>query len=1263
MNMRNVVRPGWVSLLAVAVVSLGWIALDATPAGAWQVDSGEAQWIWSREQAEGQIPAGTCYFRKRISMAKIERASIEITADNRYELYVNGRLVGKGGEWQQLDSYDVLRYMVSGQNVIAVRVDNVQPGSAGLVARVTMRRKGNTDVSFSTDSSWRTSHDEAPNWQQLAFRDSQWSAARSIGELGQAQPWGDQVKSQNGSAGRFKVVKNFAVERVSHPDDTGSLVAMTFNEQGHIIASREGGPLLLVRDADGDGAFETVSTYCDQMKGCQGILALNGMVFAVGEGPEGVAFYRIEDEDRDGTGEKLTALFKFRGGMGEHGPHAPLLGPDGLVYLMIGNHSGVELEEGYDPLSPHHHYYEGDLVQPRYEDAGGHAHGVGVPGGIVVRTDIDGSFVELFCGGFRNAYDMDFNRQGDLFTFDSDMEWDEGLPWYRPTRVNHAIPGAEFGWRSGWAKWPDYYVDSLPATVNIGRGSPTGVVFYQHYMFPARYHNAFFVCDWSMGRILSVKMQPAGGTYEARSEVFLAGRPLNVTDIDVGPDGWLYFTTGGRGTEGGVYRVKYQGKVPPRAPEQGVMQAIHQPQPSSAWGRDRIAVTRRDMGDEWSRQLAMVADNPQMAVEDRARALDLMQLVGPFPANAFLVKLSHEPAPELRAKTAYLMGLHFDSETNARLVELLDDPDATVRRKACESLVAAGHQAPVDKLLALVADPNRFVAWAARRALQKIPTDQWKDLVLSSSNPRLFVEGSAALLPVDHERETAQQVLDGSSRIMRGFVNDQDFLGLLRVIQLAYNLGGLTGEDTPEFRTQLADEYPSLEPRMNRELVRLLTYLEEPSVLPRMLDELKRQDNPIEEKLHLAGHLRFLNEGWNLDQKLELLAFYEHARELPGGHSFKRYMDNFNRDFVASMPDDERMEILVQGAKMPTSALFVLSNLPEHTSTAVLQQLIELDRQLLGEKSEASRMLQTGIIAVLGASGDPLAMGYLRELFEGQPARRQDVAMGLAQQPDGENWHLLIRALPIIEGGAAEEVLVQLARVDEVPDKPEPMRQVILTGLKLGERGGKHANALLQKWTGEKPAENEASWDVALAAWQQWFKEHYPNEPEPALPSIPQGSRWTYKELLDFLTSPEGSQGSAERGRIAFTKAQCIKCHRYGSEGEGIGPDLTTISQRFQKKEILESVVYPSHVISDQYASKIVITADGRTFMGIVGDSGTDSIVVLEPTGEKRIVKKDEVEEMQPSSQSAMPEGLFNELELEEIADLFQYLSQPPLTR
>src|SRR5262249_46513357 len=158
--------------------------------------------------------------------------------------------------------------------------------------------------------------------------------------------------------------------------------------------------------------------------------------------------YRLSDKDRNASLESIKTLVKFKGPLGEHGPHGLVLGPDGMLYVMLGNHTAPDMEVSEN--SPHRHFYEGDLL-PRYEDPAGHAVGVKTPGGVVIRTDTDGTFCDRICGGIRNAYDLCFNREGELFTHDSDMEADEGTTWYRPTRVTHLVPGGEYGWRSGWA--------------------------------------------------------------------------------------------------------------------------------------------------------------------------------------------------------------------------------------------------------------------------------------------------------------------------------------------------------------------------------------------------------------------------------------------------------------------------------------------------------------------------------------------------------------------------------------------------------------------------------------------------------------------------------------------------------------------------------------------------------------------------------------------------------------------------------------------
>ncbi|MCA9258539.1 MAG: c-type cytochrome, partial [Planctomycetales bacterium] len=151
---------------------------------------------------------------------------------------------------------------------------------------------------------------------------------------------------------------------------------------------------------------------------------------------------------------------------------------------------------------------------------------------------------------------------GELFTFDADMEWDIGTPWYRPTRVCHVVGGADYGWRSGNGKWPEYYVDSLPPVVNVGPGSPTGVTMGRGTRFPAEYRDAMFIADWSYGRVFVANLKPKGASYEADLQQFATASPLGVTDLVVRPqDGALYLSVGGRQTQSAVYRIVYDGPM------------------------------------------------------------------------------------------------------------------------------------------------------------------------------------------------------------------------------------------------------------------------------------------------------------------------------------------------------------------------------------------------------------------------------------------------------------------------------------------------------------------------------------------------------------------------------------------------------------------------------------------------------------------------------------------------------------------------------
>ena len=291
--------------------------------------------------------------------------------------------------------------------------------------------------------------------------------------------------------------------------------------------------------------------------GAHGLLyAFDSLYVMVDELPGKQGLWRLRDTDGDDRFDEAKFLRPMNGS-GEHGPHSLALSPDGKsIYFANGNHTDLPAKwEKSRSLG-----WGEDHLLPRMWDARGHAKGKLAPGGYIGRTDPDGKEIEIFTIGFRNQFDLSFDQNGELFTYDSDMEWDLGSPWYMPTRINHAVGGGDFGWRSGAGRWPEYYADSLPTTLDIGPGSPTGTVFGTGAKFPAKYQRALFAADWTYGTLYAVHLKPDGASFYGEKEEFLSGKPLPLTDLVINPaDGAMYFAVGGRRTQSAVYRVTYVG--------------------------------------------------------------------------------------------------------------------------------------------------------------------------------------------------------------------------------------------------------------------------------------------------------------------------------------------------------------------------------------------------------------------------------------------------------------------------------------------------------------------------------------------------------------------------------------------------------------------------------------------------------------------------------------------------------------------------------
>ncbi len=246
----------------------------------------------------------------------------------------------------------------------------------------------------------------------------------------------------------------------------------------------------------------------------------------------------------------------------------------------------------------------------------------------------------------------------------------------------------------------------------------------------------------------------------------------------------------------------------------------------------------------------------------------------------------------------------------------------------------------------------------------------------------------------------------------------------------------------------------------------------------------------------------------------------------------------------------------------------------------------------------------------------------------------------------------------MLEDEAADEVVKALKTVRVATDDPMAIRQLILLGVRAEEQGSNFENVerLLEHWTGMQRPEKAAT---TMRPWQKWYAKMYPDRAPAQLPTGDE-SRWDFDQLVDYLDSDAGKFGDPIHGRAMFTKAKCAQCHQFAGYGDSIGPDLSAIARRFSRREIVESVLYPAHVVSDQYASKKVLTLDGRVLIGMVSQRDDQSIEVRDANNRVAIISESTIDQILPSNSSIMPNGLLDDLSLQEISDLMAYLGVIP---
>ena len=660
----------------------------------------ETQWIWA---AKNNVDKQQVWLRGSFEVAKLPaKAELLATADNRCKVWINGKEVGSSDDWEKPLRVNLNGVLKAGQNTIAVLARN-DTGIAGCVLRVVA---GKT-VLAETNGSWKVSAaDPGKGWEAAAFADVKWAQATVVQKYGVA-PWGDILAGGKKApvaeakkaapaapdelilASGFKADLVYLVPRA----EQGSWVSLTVSPKGDLVAGDQGGVLWHVSLAD--PAKPVVTKIDTKFSGCHGLLFAHGYLYACTSERGKGDIWRLKDTKGDGSYAEQVLLRSLQGA-GEHGPHQLVLDRDGSLLVVGGNHTKLPADEVAG--APARRYDEDELLK-RFEDPNGHAVGIKAVGGWIARMDKDGKNWVRVTTGFRNPYDCAIAPDGDIFTYDSDMEWDMGAPWYRPTRINLCTPGGELGWRSGSANNPAFMMDTQPALVDIGPGSPTGTTLGLGAKFPAKYQRAFFACDWTYATLYAIHLQPDGAAWSAQKEVFAAGRPFSVTDVVIRPqDGHMYVTIGGRGGQSALYRIRYAGaeSTAPAAwfdatPEQKLrreLEALRSAAPSAAaldkawplmghadrWIRfaARIVVEAQPV-DAWRGRLA-TAKTPDLALT-AAVALARCGAKSDLPAIIAATDLAAAGTPDLRLQRDRLRVLQVafsrlgqpDAATAARL--------------------------------------------------------------------------------------------------------------------------------------------------------------------------------------------------------------------------------------------------------------------------------------------------------------------------------------------------------------------------------------------------------------------------------------------------------------------------------------------------------------------------------------------------------------------------------------------------------------------
>jgi putative heme-binding domain-containing protein len=1014
---------------------------------------------------------------------------------------------------------------------------------------------------------------------------------------------------------QFELPSGFRIYRAANAELSGGSYDLAFDGQGRLLVG-DGNAVRRLIDGDGDGVFDSFEVIATGLgwRGPQGLLVWGDRLYAVGG--DGIQLF-------EGYGSASGLVHKGRVGRpfrtgGDHEGHTILRGHDGYLYFMSGDGGGVSnrfhITESTSPVL--------------FERAAS-----------VFRISPDGEHWECVSAGGRNPPNLGQNYLGELFSFDSDMEWHVGLPWWRPVRLNHWLVGGDQGWQEVGA-YPPYFIDCLPGILDVGRGSPTWGVFYEHTQFPSRYENSFLVCDYrwkresddqyaTSGRLLAFFLKQEGAGWKATMETLArpkpdardsAGKPISfaLVDVEVAPDGSIFLSDHNQG----IWRIVYGNHrepfsiMPPLSGASPLEKLLKLPQPASEWSRLAEEELKTQLGDSNQRLQTAVLDSKRHH-QERLRALRLLALDFDWLPDSFLASLAQDPNAELRGQAAWLAGLR---GSVSAVWPLLSDTNAFVRRRMAEALTrVVDANTEIGDLVPLLDDPDRLVRYGAMCALAH-QTNEWIGGSIAWRHPQIRMRALVAtklrrqLPPVKQIRSLIAGLLTEPS------LTREDHLDLLRVV-------GIFREQLSEsesVRQFLAARFSSDDQDISFEQVRLAGEYRVSQLFPKLLVLLEKEPDHVRQ-FHIAQAISKLDGGWNDDQEHRLLAWFLKQQ----------------RGWFA--------EFSGKGVEFPQFWATVLADFGQQHRAAFLNAASQID--LAG-------LLGSVYIDLLAAR--PNGPAALITLHSKSPQPK--IVRRLAQftgAPSSEHREIVANAFM---ANADPEVAKASAEFLARHPHPESRQQTAEAALRYMEQ---HRSLfqpmakLLSHLSGTNfPVKtvdgkvDSVAREQAVASWRALFG---------VSAAAPQLAERSDEEIYRLILKRELNAGHAARGGQIYERLQCHTCHgggvNPGREGRIFGPDLAGVTRRLSRQEFADSLVYPSKQVPDRFKACELTLKDGNVLTGFITEQNDQAVTFVERDQVRQLARRD-ISSITPQKTSLMPEKLLNRVSDQDLADLLAFLEK-----